>query len=130
HLVRSRFARAAGQPAIAQAALTEGLHLARQCSLGLYHIELLCTQAELCLADGNAAAAEPPARDALARASAQACQFLWGAAQAGHLLGQSLSAQARPREARAILQKILGLRERIGDPGRQATEGLLATLSK
>jgi len=129
HLIRSRFAQANWQKGVAQAALAEGLHLARQCGLGLYQIELLCAQAEMLLAEGDAAAAEPLARDALSRASVQECQFLWGAAQAGHLLGQALLALARWREARAILKKTLDLRDRIGDPGRQETDRLLANLS-
>ena len=33
------------------------------------------------------------AREALQRASAADCQFQWGAAEAGHLLGQALAAR-------------------------------------
>src|SRR5262249_20946057 len=93
HLMRSRVARRGGDLVLARQALDEGLHLARHCGLGLYHVDLLCEQAELGLAEEEAAAAEASAREALRRASAAECQFLWGAAEAGHLLGQALVLQ-------------------------------------
>ena len=112
----------------AQRALDEGLHTARQCGLGLYHVDLLCEQAEVSLARGDAVTAEQAAREALRRASAADCQFLWGAAQASHLLGQTLIAQQRFRDARPILKKALALRRRIGDPGAEQTEQLMNAL--
>jgi hypothetical protein len=128
HLVRARAARSAGDGEAAQRALDEGLHLARQCGLGLYLVELLCEQAELALARADAAAAEGPATAALERASADDCRFLWGMAEAGHLLGQALAAQGRPREARLFLEPTLARRRRLGHPGADATERLLAHL--
>ena len=65
HLVRSRIAKRAGEVRAAGLALDEGLHLAGRCGLGLYHIELLCGQAELLLDSSRAGAAERPAREAL-----------------------------------------------------------------
>jgi hypothetical protein len=128
HLVRARAGRSAADLVSAQRALEEGLHLARQCGLGLYHVELLCEQAEGCLARADPSTAEQAAREALRRASAVGCQFLWGAAQAGHLLGRALLALGRGREARESFQKTLALRRRIGDPGAEATEMLLGTI--
>src|SRR5262249_32102915 len=123
-------ARTAGATEKAQAAVAEGLHMARQCGLGLYRIELLCEQAEIHLASGDPVAAEQAAREALDQASAAECQFMWGASQAGHLLGQALSLQERYDEARELLHKTQYLRRRIGDPGAAATERLLATLPR
>jgi hypothetical protein len=127
HLVRARVARAAGDGEAAQGAVDEGLHLARQCGLGLYHIELLCEHAELCLARADSPAAEHLAASALERASAPDCRFAWGRAEAGHLLGQALALQGRG-QARAVLAVTLELRRRLGHPKAEATARLLATL--
>src|SRR5262249_2252584 len=70
HLMRSRVARGEDDLVLAQQALDEGLHLARHCRLGLYHVDLLCEQAEVDLARGDAAVAEVSAREALRCASA------------------------------------------------------------
>jgi hypothetical protein len=126
HLVRGRVDRSVGELETARRAVTEGLHLARQCGLGLYLVELLCEQAELCLASGDLAAAESAAREAVDLASAPDCQFVWGAVEAGHLLGQILASGQRSREACAVLQQALATRRRIGDPRAEQTERLLA----
>jgi hypothetical protein len=125
HLIRARSAREDGDRAAARRAVDEGMHLARRCGLGLYHVELLCEQAEAFLADGDAAAAEAAAREALQRASAADCQFQWGAAEAGHLLGQALAARQDHRGAVGVLQETLDLRQRLGDPRAGQTERLL-----
>jgi hypothetical protein len=125
HLVRARVDRRAGQLDRAQRVVEEGLHLTRHCGLGLYHIELLCEQAEIGLVRGDAPAAEQAAREALRRASAADCQFVWGAAEAGHLLGRALAVQGRGSEAREFLEKTLTLRRRIGHPGTEMTLDLL-----
>jgi hypothetical protein len=129
HLVTARACRSGADFAGARRALDEGLHLARRCGLGLYQVELLCEQAEVFLARDEAAAAEAVAREALRMASAADCQFAWGAAAAGHVVGQALAAQRRTKEARAVLQKTLDLRRRIGDPQAEATERCLAELA-
>jgi hypothetical protein len=128
HLMRSRVARGEGDLVLARQALDEGLHLARHCRLGLYHVDLLCEQAEVDLARGDAAAAEASAREGLRWASAAECQFQWGAAESGHLLGQALALQQRNGEARAVLDETLALRSRLGDPRREDTEWLLGRL--
>ncbi len=72
--------------------------------------------------------AEKMAREAMQLASGPAWRFLWGAAEAGHLLGQALAAQQRWREALPILQDALALRWRLGDPRAAATKRLLTSL--
>src|SRR5207247_1074875 len=126
HWARARAERSAQNLEAARRAVDEGLHLAGHCGLGLYHVELLCERAEILLAGGDTAAAEQSAREGLRRAASPDCQFQWGAAQAGHLLGQSLAWQQRVREARAILKETSEMRRRIGDPGAELTERLLA----
>jgi hypothetical protein len=129
HLVRSRIAINEGELQAARLALDEGLLLARQSGLWLYQVELFCMQAVLMMKDSDAVAAEHSASAAVKIASAAECQFQWGAAKAGHLLGRSLAAQDRRAEARPILEKILSLRKRIGDPRVKQTEALLRELS-
>jgi hypothetical protein len=128
HLVRARAAYDAGDRETAQRAVHEGLHLARACGLGLYHIELLCVQGEINLARGDAPAAEHVAREAVWRAAAVDCRFAWGEAQAWHLLGQALAVQQRILKARKALKASRKLRRRIGDPRLNETELLLTTL--
>jgi hypothetical protein len=129
-LVRSRLERLAGESTLAQRAVQEGLHLARQSNLGLYLVELLCEQAQGFMGRNEAAQAESVAREALRLASHADCQFAWGAADAAHLLGQALHAQHKIREARAILDNTVGLRQRIGHPRVVETEHLLTQVSK
>lgn len=130
HWVRSRSARGAGDNTTAGRAIDEGLHLARQCGFGLYHVELLCEGAELGLLRGDGVGAEVMAREALGRATAAECQFRWGAAAAGHLLGQALAMQGRTNEARAVLEETLELRYSLGDAGAEATEQVLTALGR
>jgi hypothetical protein len=125
HLVRARAAQVAGDREAAQRAVNEGVHLTRQCGLGLYLIELLCLQAEIMLDRGDAPAAEQMAGEALWRAAAIDCQFAWGEAEARHLLGRALVVLGRTTEARAVLDVALALRQRIGHPGAVQTERLL-----
>jgi hypothetical protein len=128
HLIRARAARTAGDGETARHAAEEGLHLACQCGLGLYHVELLCEVAEQCLGRSDAAAAGPVAAAALERAAAAACRFAWGEAEAGHLLGQALALQGRWHEARPFLAKAFALRCHLRHPGTALTERLLAGL--
>jgi hypothetical protein len=106
----------------------EGIHLARQCGLGLYLIELLCVQAEIMLDRGDAPAAERMAGDALWRATAADCQFAWGEADARHLLGCALAVQGHVGKAIPVLDGALALRRRIGHPGAAQTKCLLIDL--
>jgi hypothetical protein len=106
----------------------EGLHVARQCGLRLYLVELLCEQAEQHLAGSGDTHAVRPAREAFELASSPDCQFLWGAAEAGHLLGRALSACGRVADARAALERTLAIRYHIDDPRTEQTLALLESL--
>jgi hypothetical protein len=128
HLVRAKLARVAGAFETAERALEEGLHMAREHGLGLYHVELLCEQADGLLERKDAVAAQEAAREALDRASAESCQFAWGAAEAGHVLGKAQSARQQWNDARATLQQALATRRQIGDPRAEVTQDLLGSL--
>jgi hypothetical protein len=127
HLVRSRAERDAGDLRAARVAADEGVHTARQCGLGLYFVLLLNARAEILL-PADAQAAEESSRESLAAALDPRCRFLWGASEAGHLLGRALASQWRFAEARDALAGTLTLRERLGDPGVLQTRTLLARL--
>jgi len=130
HLVRARLARACGEGEAAQRAADEGLHVARQCGLGLALVELLCEQAEIALARSDPATAESFAGAALERAVAADCRFAWGEAEALHLWGRALFAQLRTEPARAALAKALDLAQRLGDPRAAEVERLLARVGE
>jgi len=128
HLFCARRWRRAGEFQRASAQLDEGLHIARQSGLGLYLVEMLCERAELLLNCSQTVEAEGCAREALRFASMVDRQFLWGSAQAGHLVGRTLITQRRLGEARTILEETRALRLRIGDFRVEQTETLLNSL--
>ena len=128
HLVRARIAQRSGDFAAAGLAVDEGLHVARHCGFRLYHVELLCVQAELQLAGSYDTHAVRSAREAFELAASPDCLFLWGAAAAGHLLGQALLACGRGDDARTVLEATLSTRHRIGDSRAVLTEALLRSL--
>jgi hypothetical protein len=130
HLVRARLARAAGEGETAQRAADEGLHVARQCDLGLALIDLLCEQGELALARSDPATADSFACAALERAVAADCRFAWGEAQALRLWGRALLAQDRTEGGRTVLEKALDLSRRIGDPRATNVTALLGGLGE
>jgi hypothetical protein len=130
HLIRARVGQTLRDDSLAQRALDEGLHLARHGGMELYLIELLCEQAALFLAQRNPTAAEPLASEARERALAWQCYFAWGAAEAGHLLGEALTAQRRTEAAGDVLQETLALRRGINHPRVWQTEEALAALGK
>src|SRR5262249_45660708 len=113
HLIQARKERELGDGEAAQRAADAGIRLARQCGLGLYLIELLCAQAEICLARADYPAAEHFAAAALERAQSPDCQFLWGAADAGNLLGWALLRQGRADDARPFLSQVLERRQHL-----------------
>src|SRR5262249_24246116 len=129
HLMQARLARATGDGEAAQRAADAGIRLARQCGLGLYLIELLCEQAEICLARADYPAAERFAAAALERAQAPDCQFLWAAADAGTLLGLALVKQGQLVQGRPFLAQALERRHRLGDPRLEHTQQLLKLAS-
>jgi hypothetical protein len=125
HLPQARLARVEGDGEAAQRAASLGIQLARQCGLGLYLIELLCEQSEICLARTDYPAAEHFAAAALERAHAPDCHFLWGAAEAGHLLGVALYQQGQLDPARCFLSRALDWRHALRDPRTEQTRHLL-----
>jgi hypothetical protein len=128
HLVRARIARRDGDFEVTQLAVEEGLRVARHCGFWLYQVELLCEQAELQLAGSCDTGAVRSAREAFDLASSPDCQFLWGGAEAGHLLGRALFACGRVAEARAALERTLAIRHHIEDSRAEQTEALLRSL--
>jgi hypothetical protein len=128
HLVRARLSRFVGEGEAAQRAVAEGLHVARQCGMGLALIELLCEQAEVALARSDPAVAEDFACAALERAVAEDCRFAWGNAAALHLWGRALFARERTAEARRTLTRACRLAGRLGDPRSADVEQLLKQL--
>jgi hypothetical protein len=129
HLVRARAAMNEGDTRAARLAIDEGLSLAAHCGLRLSHVDLLCLSAGMALKDSQPSEAEQAARTAVKIASAADCEFQWGAAKAGHLLGRALLAQERREDARQVLEKVCTLRERIGDPRITRTRGLLKEIA-
>jgi hypothetical protein len=128
HLMRSRLAQSTGDLTFAQRAVDEGTYIAGHSGLGIYHIELLCEQAEIALASSQFQLAETAARQALQRAAAADCRFVWGAGRAGCLLGKTLIAQERFREARPVLRDSLDVQKSIGDPSAALTQRLIDSL--
>lgn len=128
HLVRARIARRAGDDRSARAAIDEGLHVARHCGFRLHEVELLCERAELELAGASDANAVRSARAAQDLASASDCQFAWGAAAAGHILGGALLACGRVDDARAALEAALSTRRFLGDLRAEHTAALLRSI--
>jgi hypothetical protein len=128
HLVRARIEMKADEVQSAQLDVEAGLHIARDCQLRLDHVELLCVQAELHYRGSQPSAAERSAREAVQLALAPECQFLWGAAEASHLLGRSLLAQNRLDEARVALEAARSIRVRIGDYRAELTASLVESI--
>ena len=119
----------AGDGEAAQGAVDTSIRLARQCGLGLYLIESLNEQAEICIARADYPAAGHFAATALERAKAPDCQFLWGAAEAGHLLGLALLHQGESVRAGHFLTQALAERRRLNDPKIEQTRQLLLALA-
>jgi hypothetical protein len=126
HLIRARLALDERRLAAARNLLDEGLHAANEAGFVLLRVELLIEYGRLCLLEREANAAETAAREALDLARDPECRYVWGEAAAGHLSGESLAAQERWEEARAILTETLALRRRINDPAASWTDRLIA----
>ncbi|HEU4407052.1 MAG TPA: NACHT domain-containing protein [Polyangiaceae bacterium] len=75
---------------------------------------------------GAAGQAEALAREALALA--EACDYVWGRADALHALGAAGVALGRSERARAALGEALALRERLGHPREGETREALSRL--
>lgn len=118
----------------AAAAFGPALALASEHGFGCYRIDLLVCRGALSLRRGEAEAAERDVRDALAYATAPGCGYLWGQADALHLLATVLisgrPARTSPRHAEAVahLSDELELRERMSDPTAPEVRWLLRRL--
>ena len=121
--------RVATQADEAFAAIDEGLHVAGQVGFRLSEIELLCEQAARHLSRSEDTAAVRSARSAFLRAAAPDCQFAWGAAMAGQLLGVALWPAAGFDDARSALEATLTTRRHLGHLGAAETWALLRSLS-
>ncbi|MDW8284353.1 MAG: NACHT domain-containing protein [Myxococcales bacterium] len=101
--------------------------------LGIDRIDLLLMRGHLLLRRGDLAGAEADARDALAYAMAPECRYLWGEADALHLLAMVLlsgrPAGARIVEAATHLADELELREQMLDPRAHDVRWLLRRLT-
>lgn len=97
-------------------ALEEGLHIARECSYGIYYIDLLLLRAQLALHEGRATDAErdvrvaldegvhPPAESGypeLLAATDPECLYVWGIAEGHQLLAEALLLQAAQKHGQA-----------------------------
>jgi hypothetical protein len=131
-----------GNTQAAESMLGEGLHIAEQCGLGYYHIELLIEQADLALATDRIVLAIDccttalngklkPMRRAVSTtileeqklillgAKHPACQYIWGDIKANFLLGRALKLQGRPDESRSMLEPLIDSMSRLGHPWRE-----------
>jgi hypothetical protein len=118
----------------AMASLGPALDLSVEHGFGSFRIELLLARGALQLRRGELDAAEQDARDALAYATAPGCGYLWGEADALHLLATVLiagrPAVSSPRHAEAVahLSDELELREKMSDPSAPEVRWLLRRL--
>ena len=118
----------------AAAALGTALAMAQELGLLCHRVDLLVLRGLLSLRRNEVAAAENDARDALAYATAPGGGYLYGEADALHLLttailtGQPAAPSARHSEALAHLADELELRERMADPTTPEVRWLLRRL--
>lgn len=118
----------------AAAALGTALAMAQELGLSCHRVDLLVLRGLLSLRRNDIAAAETDARDALAYASAPGCGYLYGEADALHLLATAIltsqPATPSPRHSEALthLTDELELRERMADPSTTEVRWLLRRL--
>jgi tetratricopeptide (TPR) repeat protein len=118
----------------AAAALGTALAMAQELGLCCHRVDLLVLRGLLSLRRNDTAAAENDARDALAYASAPGCGYLYGEADALHLLATTIltsqPAAPGPRHSEALthLTDELELRERMADPSTTEVRWLLRRL--
>ncbi len=118
----------------AAAALGTALAMAQEIGLVCHRVDLLVLRGQLSLRRNDLTAAETDARDALAYATAPGCGYMYGEADALHLLatailtGQPANPSTRFSEALAHLADELELRERMADPSTPEVRWLLRRL--
>jgi hypothetical protein len=108
--------------------------MAQELGLGCHRVDLLVLRGQLSLRRNDIAAAESDARDALAYATAPGSSYLYGEADALHvlatamLISQPVAPSVRHSEALAHLTDELELRERMADPTTPEVRWLLRRL--
>ena len=147
-LVRGRIHRYAGNLEEAESALLEGVDLAERCGFGLFLIDLLIELSRICLLRGQTGEAIRMSEYALhgtaglsrgysrplglamddlnmVSCNRPECEYAWGGARAGEVLGEALLRERRNTEASATLGAALDLQKQIGDPRAEYTSRLL-----
>jgi len=100
----------------AMAEAEAGLLLADGCGFGQYAIELRLSLARIHLDADDARAALRRAREALDRATAPECHYVWGEADALDLAGRAHARLGEIELARQRLTAAIGVRERLSHP--------------
>lgn len=131
-LCHARIRMDAGNLDGAASAIGMALPAAQEMNLGVDRIDLLLCRGQLGLRRGELQAAEADARDALAYATAPDCGYLWGEADALHLLSMVLlsghALSTRILEASTHLTDEIELREQLQDPRAAEARWLLRRL--
>jgi tetratricopeptide (TPR) repeat protein len=129
HLLAARHSLATGdnQAALAEAEL--GLLHAETCGYGLLRIELLVALARIRLAWPDPPAAIQAARLALDLATAPACGYAWGEADAAQAWGEAYASNNELKLAQRAFRRALAVRQRIRHPESPETEQWLASIS-
>lgn len=131
-LCHARIRMDAGNLDGAASAIGMAMPAAQEMNLGVDRIDLLLCRGQLGLRRGELQAAEADARDALAYANAPDCGYLWGEADALHLLAMVLlsgpALGARVVEASTHLTDEIELREQLQDPRAAEARWLLRRL--
>jgi tetratricopeptide (TPR) repeat protein len=103
-------------PELAHAEASEGLLLAETHGYGLYAIDLLLLLARACLASSRPSESFRHAKLALDRSTDSECGYVWGEADALHLLGLSLRDLGQRDQARERFEQAASVRARIEHP--------------
>jgi len=110
----------------AQAEIDTGIPLAEACGYQLAVIELLLRRAAIDLALPEPLSAQTTARRAFVMSTE--CGYVWGEADALHVMGLANIALGERGAARGPLEQAADIRKRIGHKGLAATLESLAAL--
>ncbi|HEX7843414.1 MAG TPA: FAD-dependent oxidoreductase [Kofleriaceae bacterium] len=112
----------------ALAELNEGIRIADDHGAGLYSIDLRLDRGRLHLDRNDPGAAQRATSEALERSTHAECGYIWGEADANHLLGEAHLARHDRTNAERSFECALELRTRIEHPAVTATRDRLAML--
>jgi hypothetical protein len=129
HLLAARHLLCLGDSQGALAEVNNGLLHAESCGFVVLRIELLIALTRIRLAWPNPPAAIQAARLALDLATAPACGYAWGQADAFHVWGEAYAANNEPSLARRAFQRAIAVRKHIRHPGVEETKAWLALAS-